>query len=206
MVSKLHLRGTNRHQDMKGKGDALTLEDHRRDMQLIKDMGCNFLRLAHYPQAAEVLRLADELGLIVWEETPVVNFITNHPEFLNNTQNMIREMITQGYNHPSVVMWGSTNEVLLHGPDGERIGRHNDTPYLSVVRNFALQFDSTIRAEDPTRYSALAMHISGDYAKYGLITLHRLPVIIFTVAGIQAKWKILEVILTGAKVQDIMFL
>jgi len=166
--NKLFLRGTNRHQDMKGKGDALTLEDHRRDLQLIKNMGCNFLRLAHYPQAAEVLRLADELGLIVWEETPVVNFITNHPEFLINTQNMIREMITQGYNHPAVVMWGSTNEILLHGPDGERLGRHNDTPYLAVVRSFALKFDSTIRAEDTTRYSTLAMHISGDYAKYGL--------------------------------------
>ncbi|MEO5984583.1 MAG: glycoside hydrolase family 2 TIM barrel-domain containing protein [Ferruginibacter sp.] len=168
---KLQLRGTNRHQDMMGKGDALTLEDHRRDMQLIKDMGCNFVRLAHYPQAAEVLKLADELGLIVWEETPVVNFITQSPEFLNNTQNMIKEMITQGYNHPSVVMWGSTNEILLHGPDGERIGRQNDTAYLNVVKKYAYSFDSTIRAEDPSRYSTLAMHISADYSKNGLDTI-----------------------------------
>lgn len=168
---KLILRGTNRHQDMQGKGDALTLEDHRRDMQLIKDMGCNFLRLAHYPQAAEVLRLADELGLLIWEETPVVNFITNSPEFVANEENMLHEMITQGYNHPSVIMWGSTNEVLLHGPDGERIGRHNDTAYLTVVKTFAEKFDSTVRAEDPSRYSAVAMHISGDYAKYGLDTI-----------------------------------
>ncbi|MEO7444453.1 MAG: glycoside hydrolase family 2 TIM barrel-domain containing protein [Ferruginibacter sp.] len=168
---KLILRGTNRHQDMQGKGDALSMEDHQRDMQLIKNMGCNFLRLAHYPQAAEVLKLADELGLLIWEEIPVVNFITNHPEFLQNTENMIHEMITQGYNHPSVIMWGSNNEILLHGPDGERIGRHNDTAYLSVVKKFTQALDSTVRAEDPNRYSTMAMHISGDYTTYGLDTI-----------------------------------
>lgn len=165
---KLSLRGTNRHQDMKDKGDALTLEDHRRDLQLIKNMGCNFLRLAHYPQTAAVLSLADELGLLVWEETPVVNFVTDHPEFTNNTINMISEMIRQGHNHPSVILWGSTNEVLLHGPDGERIGRQNDSAYMLVVQRMARKFDSTVRAEDPTRYSTVAVHISADYAKYGL--------------------------------------
>ncbi|MEO7309584.1 MAG: glycoside hydrolase family 2 TIM barrel-domain containing protein [Chitinophagaceae bacterium] len=168
---KLLLHGTNRHQDIKGKGDALTAEDHRRDMQLIKDMGCNFVRLAHYPQAAEVLRLADELGLLIWEETPVVNFVTNSPEFVANEENMIHEMITQGYNHPAVIMWGSSNEILLHGPDGERIGTQNDPGYMAVVKNFAMKFDSTVRAEDPTRYSTVAMHVSGDYAKYGLDTI-----------------------------------
>lgn len=165
---KLVLRGTNRHQDMKGKADALTLSDHRRDMQLIKDMGCNFLRLAHYPQSAYVLNLADELGLIVWEEIPVVNFVTRHEEFIANSQSMLHEMISQGFNHPSVVMWGSCNEVLLHGPDGERIGKHNDTAYLSVVKKYVTSLDSMIRAEDPSRYSTMAMHISPDYEKYGL--------------------------------------
>ncbi|HEX2628973.1 MAG TPA: glycoside hydrolase family 2 TIM barrel-domain containing protein, partial [Chitinophagaceae bacterium] len=165
---KLLLRGTNRHQDMKDKGDAFTLEDHRRDLQLIKNMGCNFLRLAHYPQTAAVLSLADELGLLIWEETPVVNFVTDHPDFINNTTTMISEMIRQGYNHPSVILWGSTNEVLLHGPDGERIGRQNDSAYMRVVQRMAKIFDSTVRAEDPNRYSTVAVHISADYAKYGL--------------------------------------
>ncbi|HEV7779829.1 MAG TPA: glycoside hydrolase family 2 TIM barrel-domain containing protein [Chitinophagaceae bacterium] len=168
---KLVLKGTNRHQDMKGKGDALSQDDHRRDMHLIKDMGCNFLRLAHYPQAPGVLKLADELGLLIWEEVPVVNFVTNNDEFVNNTERMIREMITQGYNHPSVILWGSSNEILLHGADGERIGRHTDTGYIPVVRKYAALFDSTVRAEDPSRYSTLAMHISGDYAKYGFDTI-----------------------------------
>lgn len=165
---KIVLRGTNRHQDMKGKGDALNFDDHKRDLQLIKDMGCNFLRLAHYPQTAEVLNLADQLGLLIWEEVPVVNFITNSDEFLHNTQAMIREMITQGYNHPSVILWGSANEILLHGPDGERIGRHNDSAYLQLARVYSTKLDSTVRAEDSTRYSTLAMHISGDYSKVGI--------------------------------------
>ena len=168
---KYILHGTNRHQDMKGKGDALSPEDHRRDMQLIKDMGCNFVRLAHYPQAAAVLRLADELGLLIWEETPVVNFVTPRPEFLTNAQTMIHEMITQGYNHPSVIMWGSSNEIFLHGPDGERIGRQDNAAYAYAVKNIARSLDSTVRAEDPHRYSTMAMHISGDYAKYGLDTI-----------------------------------
>ncbi len=171
---KLVLHGTNRHQDMKGKGDALSLEDHQRDMHLIKDMGCNFVRLAHYPQAAEVLTLADKLGLLIWEEVPVVNFITTSNEFLHNTQNMVHEMIMQGYNHPSVIIWGSSNEILLHGPDGERIGRHNDTAYLAMVKKFSTKLDSTVRAEDPNRYSTVAMHISGDYAKYGLDTISQI--------------------------------
>jgi beta-galactosidase len=168
---KLILHGTNRHQDMKGKGDALSPDDHRRDMQLIKDMGCNFVRLAHYPQAAAVLKLADQLGLLIWEEVPVVNFVTNDEAFVHNTTSMIHEMITQGYNHPSVILWGSSNEILLHGPDGERIGRQNDTAYMAVVKKFSTTFDSTVRAEDPSRYSTVAMHISADYAKYGLDTI-----------------------------------
>lgn len=165
------LKGTNRHQDMKGKGSALSSEDHLRDMQLIKNMGANFLRLAHYPQAPEVLHLADKLGLMIWEEVPLVNYMTIDPEFLKNSENMIREMIHQHYNHPSVVMWGSMNEILLHSKQGDRIQKHNDTTYLTAVRKYALQLDSMIRAEDPLRYTTMAMHGSGDYTKYGLDTI-----------------------------------
>jgi beta-galactosidase len=168
---KLVLHGTNRHQDMKGKADALSIADHRRDMQLVKEMGCNFVRLAHYPQAAAVLSLADELGLLIWEEVPVVNFITDNDQFVSNTENMIKEMITQGFNHPSVIMWGSSNEILLHGRDGERIGRQNDSAYVLTAKKFFTKFDSTVRAEDPSRYSTVAMHISGDYGKYGFDTV-----------------------------------
>jgi beta-galactosidase len=165
---KLLLHGTTRHQDQLGKGDALSGEDHERDMKMIKDMGANFIRLAHYPQAPKVLQLADRLGLIIWEEVPVVNYMTLDDEFFHNAQNMIGEMIRQGYNHPSVVMWGSMNEILLYSKEGVRIQRHTDTVYLNALKKYAIRLDSTIRAEDPTRYSTMAMHLSDDYAKFGL--------------------------------------
>jgi len=166
---KLVLHGTTRHQDMQGKGDALSPEDHERDMRMIKEMGANFIRLAHYPQAPRVLELADELGLIIWEEVPVVNYMTLDPEFFHNAQNMLLEMIHQGYNHPSVVMWGSMNEILLYSKEGVRIQHHiDDTAYIAALKHYAVRLDSTIRAEDPTRYSTMAMHLSNDYAKFGL--------------------------------------
>ncbi|HEY6082437.1 MAG TPA: glycoside hydrolase family 2 TIM barrel-domain containing protein, partial [Chitinophagaceae bacterium] len=166
---KLILRGTTRHQDLQGAGDALTNEDHYRDMKMIKEMGANFVRLAHYPQAPEVLKAADKLGLIIWEEVPVVNYMTISPEFLSNSENMIREMIRQGYNHPSVMLWGSMNEILLYSPEGARIQRHTtDTSYIKSLRRYAISLDSTIRREDPSRYTAIAMHLSSDYAAFKL--------------------------------------
>ena len=87
-------------------GIALSDEMHRRDMQLLKDMGVNFVRLAHYPQDDAVLRACDELGMLVWEEIPVVDLIALGDEFRANATSALREMIRQHYNHPSVIMWG----------------------------------------------------------------------------------------------------
>lgn len=165
---KYVLHGTNRHQDLEGKGSALSTEDHIRDIKLIKNMGANFLRLAHYPQAPEVLRLADEYGILIWEEIPVVNYMNIDPEFLSNAKHMLQEMIEQNYNHPAIVMWGSMNEILLHSPQGDRIQRQDDVEYVGNVRKYAISLDSLVRALDPTRYSTMAIHGSGDYAKYHL--------------------------------------
>ena len=66
--------GTNNHQYLKGEGDALSDEDYIRDMHIIKNMSANFLILAHYQQSPEVLRLTDQLGIIICEETPVVDY------------------------------------------------------------------------------------------------------------------------------------
>ena len=84
---------------------------------------------------------------------------------------MLREMIRQHYNHPSVIVWGSMNEVLLWSKDSERIQVQTDTAYVNGVRKFAVQLDSTVRAEDATRYSTMAMHMSDDYEKYGFAAL-----------------------------------
>jgi beta-galactosidase len=164
----LKLRGTNRHQDKKGKGSALTNAEHRRDMELIKEMGCNFIRIAHYPQDPEILKAADELGLLAWEEIPLVNYMTIHPEFLENSKHMLKEMIRQNYNHPSIVVWGSMNEIFLWGNNEARISKQSDAVYTKNVAEYTKILDATIREEDPSRYTTLAMHMSSDYDKVGI--------------------------------------
>jgi beta-galactosidase len=169
--AKLQLRGTNRHQDYAGVGSAMSNDLHVRDMRLIKEMGANFVRLAHYPQDPAVLEAADRLGLLLWEEIPVVNYITPAPEFTRTAETMLREMIRQHYNHPSVVMWGTMNEVFLWGPEGFRIRKQVDTAYAREVQRYAAHVDSLARREDPTRASAMATHMSGDYDAYGISSI-----------------------------------
>ncbi len=165
----LSLRGTTRHQDMLDKGSALSNEDHRRDMQIVKDMGCNFIRISHYPQDPEVLRAADELGLIAWEEIPLVDYMTIDQEFLDNSKHMLLEMIHQHYNHPSVVLWGSMNEIFLWGNNEDRIKRQTDSVYMRNVAKFAKELNDLIEKEDPTRLSTIAMHGgSKDYDAVGI--------------------------------------
>jgi beta-galactosidase len=163
---KYILKGTNRHQDKLGMGSALSNEDHLKDLLLIKKMGCNFLRLAHYPQADKVLQYADELGLLIWEEIPLVDYMNLNDVFLQNCKTMITEMVKQHYNHPSVILWGSMNEIFLHSNSNERAQKITDSVYAEGVRKYAVILDSTIRKLDATRYSTMAMHMSSDYDKY----------------------------------------
>ncbi|MEO8334088.1 MAG: glycoside hydrolase family 2 TIM barrel-domain containing protein [bacterium] len=165
---KYTLRGTNRHQDYAGLGSALSNDLHRRDMEIIKEMGANFVRLAHYPQDPAVLEAADRLGLLVWEEIPNVNYMTPDPRFVHNAEVMMREMIRQHRNHPSVIVWGTMNEIFLWGPGAYRIGKQNNTTYMRAVRDFSAHMDSLTRAEDPSRYSTMAIHGSADYDSSGV--------------------------------------
>jgi beta-galactosidase len=168
---KLQLRGTNRHQDYAGIGSAMSNDLHRRDMEWIKEMGANFVRLAHYPQDPAVLEAADRLGLLIWEEIPVVDYVTPRPEFTHNAENMLQEMIRQHYNHPSVIMWGTMNEVFLWSPEGARIRAQTDTGYMRQVHDYAAHVDSLARREDPTRVTTMAIHGSSDYDSAGVSSL-----------------------------------
>lgn len=165
---KLRLRGTNRHQDRAHLGSALPNALHRSDLEMIKEMGANFLRLAHYPQDPAVLEAADRLGLLIWEEIPVVNYITVDSGFTAATADQLRDMIRQHHNHPSVVIWGIMNEVFLWSEAGYRISRQGDTTYMRQARDFARHLDSIARREDPTRYTAMAIHGSADYDQSGV--------------------------------------
>lgn len=108
------LRGVSRHQDRAGLGNALTIKEHREDVEIIREIGANTVRLAHYQHAQEFYDLCDEYGLIVWAEIP---YITQHmPNGRQNTLEQMRELVTQCYNHPSIVCWGLSNEITASGP------------------------------------------------------------------------------------------
>lgn len=103
------LRGVSRHQDFKDVGNALTIEHHKKDMEIIKELGATTLRLAHYQHAQEFYDLCDENGLLVWAEIP---YITMHmTDGRANTLSQMEELIVQNYNHPSIITWGLSNEI-----------------------------------------------------------------------------------------------
>ena len=105
------LHGVSRHQDRKAIGNALTKEHHREDMELIKEIGANTIRLAHYQHDQYFYDLCDEYGMIVWAEIP---YISEHmPNGRENTISQMKELIIQNYNHPSIVTWGVSNEITI---------------------------------------------------------------------------------------------
>lgn len=107
------LRGVSRHQDRPKIGNALTRAEHDEDMHLIKEIGANTVRLAHYQQDDYFYDLCDENGLVVWAEIP---YISRHmPEANDNAVLQMKELIYQQYNHPSIVMWGVSNEITMYG-------------------------------------------------------------------------------------------
>jgi beta-galactosidase len=108
---RILLRGTHRHEEWSGWGNALPDSLHRREMTAIKEMGANFVRLAHYPQSPEVYRACDELGLLVWDELPWCRGGVGGPVWKQNTRRMLDEMIRQNFNHPSIIIWSLGNEI-----------------------------------------------------------------------------------------------
>jgi beta-galactosidase len=107
---RLLLRGTHRHADHAGTAAAMSDALVREEMKLIRAMGANFIRLAHYQQDRLVLDLCDELGLMVWEEVPWCRAGVGSEAFRQNAREMLTHMIDQHYNHPSIILWGLGNE------------------------------------------------------------------------------------------------
>src|SRR5262249_46290001 len=107
---RLLIRGTQRHEDHAGLGSAMTENLIRSEMTLIKEMGANFIRLAHYQQSRIVLDLCDELGLMVWEEIPWCRGGLGGDAYKEQARRMLRNMIDQHRNHPAVIIWGLGNE------------------------------------------------------------------------------------------------
>ena len=136
------LRGVSRHQDKKGKGNALNYADHAADMAFIREIGANTVRLAHYQHAQEFYDLCDENGVVVWAEIPYITMhMTNGRE---NTLSQMRELITQCYNHPSIAVWGLSNEITAASAVNE-----------DLLENHR-QLNDLCHRLDPTRKTTMA--------------------------------------------------
>lgn len=135
------LRGVSRHQDRPGVGNALTREDHEEDMELIRSMGANSIRLAHYQHDQYFYDLCDKYGMAVWAEIP---YITVHmPGGRENTISQMKELIVQNYNHPSIICWAISNEISLQGVTDDLLENHKI-------------LNDLIHQMDPRRVSAMA--------------------------------------------------
>ncbi|CBG74719.1 putative glycosyl hydrolase [Streptomyces scabiei 87.22] len=155
--SHLHLHGVNLHQDRAGQGWAISDADHTQDFDLISEIGANAVRMAHYQHDQKDYNLADERGMIVWAEIPLVDLVTDSAAFTTSTQNQLRELIRQNYNHPSIAFWGIGNEQI----------DYNGTATNTLLASLA----DIVEAEDPDRLSTYAVRGEDpDNAQAGLHT------------------------------------
>ncbi|WP_282037215.1 glycoside hydrolase family 2 protein [Saccharicrinis aurantiacus] len=144
---RLLLRGTHRHEDHAGVGAAMTEDMIRTEMQLMKDMGVNFIRLGHYQQSRIVLNLCDSLGILVWEEIPWCRGGLGGKKYQDQAKNMLTNMITQHHNHPCVIIWGLGNENDWPGdyPDFDK----------EKIRDFMKELNQLSHKLDPKRKTAI---------------------------------------------------
>ncbi len=168
----LKLLGANRHQDYYGDGNAISDDVHRNDLRILKKMGANFLRLAHYPQDPAILEEADKLGILVWEEIPLVNEVTLNGEHNENSEIMLKEMIRQHYNHPSIILWGYMNEIYwAHRFLDEQVVEEHTKATVELAKHL----EKITRVEDPYRYTAMALH---NYPLYEISGLDQIPQVV----------------------------
>lgn len=140
-----NLHGVSRHQDFKGIGNAITKEHHDRDMELIREVGANTIRLAHYQHDQSFYDLCDRYGMIVWAEIP---YISEHLADGNeNTISQMKELIVQNYNHPCIVTWGLSNEITISGRRYKK----------QMLKNHHV-LQKMVKEMDPTRVTTLACY------------------------------------------------
>lgn len=140
------LRGVSRHQDKLYQGNALTRQDHFEDARIIKELGANTIRLAHYQHSQDFYDACDQLGLIVWAEIPFISVFNKAPEAHDNCVSQLKELIIQNYNHPSICFWGISNEILIGGICDQLVENHHELNKLA-------------HELDPTRLTTMA-HLS----------------------------------------------
>ena len=151
------LQGVSRHQDRKGIGNALLREHHEEDMALIREIGANTIRLAHYQHDQYFYDLCDQYGMVVWAEIP---YISEHmPKGRENTVSQMKELIVQNYNHASIVVWGISNEITI------------STKKTKDMLDNHRMLNDLVHQLDPTRPTTLACYaVCGPFNKVAHIT------------------------------------
>jgi len=158
----LDLHGTCHHQDVQGKGSALSRADQERDVALVRELGATALRLTHYPHPEYFYELCDQAGIVLWTEIPLVGpggytgagYVRN-PALEAQGRQVLTELIRQNYNHPTICFWGLFNELKLD--------YDSPVPYLRTLQALAHE-------EDPTR-PTVAANFEGDLALSGVADL-----------------------------------
>ncbi|MBO5879717.1 MAG: glycoside hydrolase family 2 protein, partial [Clostridia bacterium] len=145
------LRGVSRHQDRWGVGNALLPEHHKEDIELICEMGATTIRLAHYQHDQYFYDLCDEYGLVIWAEIP---YISRHMAGgRENTVSQMKELVSQNYNHPSIVVWGLSNEISIGGSSEDLLENHrilNDLVHeMDKTRLTTIAAVSMCKLDDP---------------------------------------------------------
>ncbi|MBQ7364662.1 MAG: glycoside hydrolase family 2 protein, partial [Clostridia bacterium] len=145
------LRGVSRHQDRLGVGNALLPEHHEEDIALIMEVGATTIRLAHYQHDQYFYDLCEENGIVIWAEIP---YISRHmPGGRENTISQMKELVTQNYNHPSIVVWGLSNEISIAGSDDDLLENHrllNDMVHeMDKTRLTTIAAVSMCKMDDP---------------------------------------------------------
>lgn len=139
---RLLLRGTHRHEDHAGVGAAMTEEMMLQEMKMMKDMGVNFIRLGHYQQSRIILNACDSLGILVWEEIPWCRGGLGGPVYQEQSKRMLRNMIEQHYNHPSIILWGMGNENDWPN-DFPTFDRQQIRAFMQELHNLSHSLDDT---------------------------------------------------------------
>ena len=140
------LRGVSRHQDQLYKGNALSREDHYSDARIIKELGANTIRLAHYQHSQDFYDACDELGFVIWAEIPFISVMNPDPAAHQNCISQMKELIIQNYNHPCICFWGVSNEILIGGISEQLVENHKE-------------LNALCKELDPTRLTTIA-HVS----------------------------------------------
>ncbi len=153
---RLLIRGTHRHEEHAGVGAAVSNSQHRRDMEAIKEMGANFVRLGHYSQDPEVYKACDELGILVWDELPWSRGGLGNDNWKENTKALLKEMINQNYNHPSIIIWSLGNEIYWL-PDFE------DGDNREKINTFLNELNKLAHEQDPSRKTAIRKYYEGSH-------------------------------------------